>query len=157
MSFKQARGCSAAICTNRLRTARFFLTSITRDLYALSGNVKSNVCMAATFQLMKSAAPSLHSISAFSLTHHEPLWISGALVGQRPGPGKPHLLILLDVCICFRPNWDPHRLSWILQQWSQIPKFRIKLDMEKVLAAHSAFEIVVEVHQHPSRLRYSSE
>ena len=37
--------------------------------------------------------------------------ISGTLVRQWPRPGKPHLLILLDVCICFWPNWDPHRLS----------------------------------------------
>ena len=37
--------------------------------------------------------------------------ISGTLVRQWPRPRKQHLLILLDACICFRPSWDPHRLS----------------------------------------------
>ena len=46
----------------------------------------------------------------------------------------------------------PHHLSWILHHWSQIPKLRIELDMGMVLAAHSALEIVVEVHQHPTWL-----
>ena len=38
-------------------------------------------------------------------------WVSGALVRQGPGPGKPRLLVLFDVCICFRPKWGPHHLS----------------------------------------------
>ena len=33
MPFKQARGCSAATCTNWLRTIRFFLMSTTRDFW----------------------------------------------------------------------------------------------------------------------------
>ena len=32
-------------------------------------------------------------------------------IRQWPRPGKPHLLILLDVCKCFRSRWDPQRLS----------------------------------------------
>ena len=85
-----------------------------------SGNVKSKICMAATFQLVKRGSlPSLH-FRIFSsasraapvrgamrgnVTPHAPCrWISVALVRQRSGPGKPHLLILFDVGICFRPK-----------------------------------------------------
>ena len=39
----------------------------------------------------------------------------------------------------------------------QMPKLKFKLNMKKVLSAHSTLEIVVEVHQLPSRLRHSSE
>ena len=35
MRFKQAQGCSAATCTNELRTAKFFLMSTTRDFEAV--------------------------------------------------------------------------------------------------------------------------
>ena len=45
----------------------------------------------------------------------------------------------------------------ILHHWSQIPKHRVKLDVGKVLTAHSELEVVVEIHQHPTWLRFSSE
>ena len=84
-------------------------------------------------------------------------WISRALVRQRPGPGKPRLLVLFRVCVGFWQEWDSHCRSCIFHYWSQIPKLRVKLDVGKVLTAHSALEVVFEIHQHPTWLRYSSD
>ena len=85
-------------------------------LLQASGNKKSNVCAAATFQLMKRGSiPSLHFSILFSASRAAPMrgammgdvtpnnillrWISRALVRQRPGPRKTCLLVLFRVFI----------------------------------------------------------